>query len=97
MSNLSVDPFNFEDWWSQLSLFSLVAATTATNLYRKRKKNELGQFVGVYYSKELKYARDLSYQIIPLRGYLFEKMSSSFESFVLDLFARRQDTKIKRW
>lgn len=26
-----------------------------------------GKFVGVYYSEELKYARDLGYKIIPLR------------------------------
>jgi DNA polymerase type B, organellar and viral len=65
----------------------------------KNKDNTLlfqtGQFVGVYYSEELKYARNLGYQIIPLRGYLFEKMSSPFESFVSDLFACRQDAKIR--
>lgn len=60
-----------------------------------RKKNvnntllfPTGKFVGVYFSEELKYARDLGYQIIPLRGYLFEKMSSPFESFVSDLQTR---------
>lgn len=65
----------------------------------KNKDNTLlfptGQFVGVYYSEELKYARDLGYKILPLRGYLFEKMSSPFESFVSDLFACRQDAKIR--
>ena len=37
-----------------------------------------GKFVGVYYSEELKYARDLGYTIIPLRGYLFEDKPSPF-------------------
>lgn len=64
--------------------------------YKNRKKTLLfpiGQFVGVYYSEELKYARDLGYEILPLRGYLFEKMSSPFESFVSDIFASRQEAK----
>lgn len=30
-----------------------------------------GKFIGVFYSEELIYARDLGYQIRPLRGYLF--------------------------
>lgn len=53
-----------------------------------------GHFVGVYYSEELKYARDLGYTIIPLKGYLFKKMDCSpFESFVSDLFEKRQEAK----
>lgn len=53
-----------------------------------------GKFVGVYYSEELKYARDLGYKIIPLTGYLFEKRKNSpFESFVSDIFERRQEAK----
>lgn len=31
-----------------------------------------GKFKGVFYSEELKFARDLGYEVIPLRGYLFE-------------------------
>lgn len=41
-----------------------------------------GKFVGVYYSEELKYARDLGYRIIPLRGYLFEKKHSPFDCLI---------------
>ena len=52
-----------------------------------------GKFVGVYFSEELKYARELGYQIIPLRGYLFEKKPSPFDSFVSSLFESRQSAK----
>ena len=66
--------------------------------YKDKKKGTLlfatGKFVGVYYSEELKYARDLGYKIIPLSGYLFEnKNSSPFGSFVSDIFGRRQEAK----
>lgn len=52
-----------------------------------------GKFIGVYYSEELIYARDLGYKIIPLRGYLFEKKHSPFDSFVTSLFGKRQEAK----
>lgn len=52
-----------------------------------------GKFVGVYFSEELIYARDLGYKILPLRGYLFEKKSSPFDSFVSSVFSRRQEAK----
>lgn len=77
----------------------VVCPTTITRpfLPYKKQNNTLlfptGKFWGVYYSEELKYARDLGYQIIPLRGYLFEEMISPFESFVSDLFASRQEAK----
>jgi hypothetical protein len=32
----------------------------------------------VYYSEELKYAKKLGYNILPICGYLFEKMDSPF-------------------
>lgn len=63
----------------------------------KDKNNTLlfptGKFVGVYYSEELIYARDLGYKILPLRGYLFEKKTSPFEGFVSSLFEKRQEAK----
>ncbi|KAL3529529.1 hypothetical protein ACH5RR_008851 [Cinchona calisaya] len=52
-----------------------------------------GKFIGVFYSEELKFARDLGYQIIPLKGYLFEKKSSPFESFISDLYESRLEAK----
>lgn len=66
--------------------------------YRDENKKTLifptGNFVGVYYSEELKYARDIGYRIIPLSGYLFEKMNSSpFGSFVSSIFEKRQEAK----
>ena len=82
----------------RLMLFVLLLLLiTRPFLPYKKQNNTLlfptGKFWGVYYSEELKYARDLGYQIIPLRGYLFEEMISPFESFVSDLFASRQEAK----
>lgn len=64
--------------------------------YRDHKNTLLfptGKFVGVYYSEEFIYARKLGYKIIPLRGYLFEKKHTPFESFVTSLFGKRQEAK----
>ncbi|KAK2995386.1 hypothetical protein RJ640_029018 [Escallonia rubra] len=66
--------------------------------YRDDNTNTLifptGNFVGVYYSEELKYARDIGYKINPLSGYLFEKMHNSpFGGFVSSVFKMRQDAK----
>jgi hypothetical protein len=52
-----------------------------------------GEFVGVYYSEELKYARGLGYTVLPISGYLFEKMESPFKSFVSTLFASRLEAR----
>lgn len=52
-----------------------------------------GRFIGVFYSEELKFARDLGYDIIPLRGYLFEKKRSPFEGFISDLYKSRLEAK----
>lgn len=53
-----------------------------------------GHFLGVYLSEELKYARQLGYQITPLRGYLFEKKSGSpFESVISSLYELRKKAK----
>lgn len=52
-----------------------------------------GKFVGVYFSEELIYAHNLGYKILPLRGYLFEKKPSPFDSFVSSIFGRRQEAK----
>lgn len=54
--------------------------------FRDKKDGTLifptGTFVGVYYSEELKYARDIGYTIIPINGYLFDKMESPFKGYV---------------
>ncbi|XP_050217566.1 DNA polymerase-like [Mercurialis annua] len=52
-----------------------------------------GEFVGVYYSEELLFARELGYMIRPLRGYLFEKKDSPFDSFVTDIYNERLNAK----
>ena len=66
--------------------------------YRCSRTNILlfpsGKFVGVYYSEELKYAREIGYKIIPISGYLFEqKNSTPFMGFVTDIFEKRQEAK----
>nr|CAD1835880.1 unnamed protein product [Ananas comosus var. bracteatus] len=60
------------------------------------------KFIGIFYSEELKFARDLGYHIIPLRGYLFEAMSSPFEGIISDLYesrleAKKRDLQSKRY
>ena len=52
-----------------------------------------GKFIGVFYSEELKFARDLGYQIIPLRVYLFETKSSPFEGIISYLYESRLEAK----
>ncbi|KAL2330707.1 hypothetical protein Fmac_018288 [Flemingia macrophylla] len=65
--------------------------------YRDNKEGTLifptGSFVGVYYSEELKYARDIGYTIIPICGYLFEEMESPFKGYVNSLFESRSNAK----
>lgn len=68
--------------------------------YRDAKSKTLifptGAFVGVYYSEELKYARNIGYQVTPLSGYMFQKMKTSpFETFVSNLFEKRTEAKRK--
>lgn len=63
-----------------------------------RDKNETlifptGEFVGVYYSEELKYARDLGYTVLPISGYLFERKESPFKDFVSSLFESRLEAR----
>jgi len=52
-----------------------------------------GTFVGVYYSEELKYAKEIGYTIIPICGYLFEEMESPFKGYVNSLFESRSNAK----
>jgi hypothetical protein len=65
----------------------------------KKKDNMLlfpkGEFVGVYYSEELKYARTIGYEVIPMRGYLYDEKcnGSPFVEFVTKIFEKRQEAK----
>ncbi|KAL2930869.1 DNA polymerase [Bienertia sinuspersici] len=64
--------------------------------YRGKDKTLIfptGEFVGVYYSEELKYAKSLGYTVIPLSGYIFEEMESPFKSYVSTLFESRLQAK----
>lgn len=66
--------------------------------YRDAKSKTLifptGQYVGVYYSEELKYARSIGYKVIPLSGYMFQKMNTSpFVDYVSTLFEKRTEAK----
>nr|AVV32079.1 orf2565 [Helianthus annuus] len=63
----------------------------------RNKNNTLtfptGEFVGVYYSEELKFARDLGYTVLPLSGYLYERMDSPFIEFVNTQSEKRIEAK----
>lgn len=52
-----------------------------------------GEFVGVYYSEELKYAKSLGYTVIPISGYLYERMESPFKDFVSTLYESRLEAR----
>ncbi|KAL8517376.1 hypothetical protein ACS0TY_015565 [Phlomoides rotata] len=52
-----------------------------------------GEFVGVYYSEELKYAKKLGYQVLPISGYLFQERESPFKGYVSSLYASRLQAK----
>ncbi|KAI3702104.1 hypothetical protein L6452_27785 [Arctium lappa] len=52
-----------------------------------------GEFVGIYYSEELKFAREIGYTVIPISGYLFKKKEIPFRDFVSDLFSSRLEAK----
>ena len=65
--------------------------------YRDKNKTLIfptGEFCGVYYSEELKYARGLGYTVLPISGYLFERMESPFRDFVSSLFESRLEARI---
>ncbi|KAL2897238.1 DNA polymerase [Bienertia sinuspersici] len=64
--------------------------------YRGKDKTLIfptGEFVGAYYSEELKYTKSLGYTVIPLSGYIFEEMESPFKSYVSTLFKSRLQAK----
>ncbi|KAL2942373.1 DNA polymerase [Bienertia sinuspersici] len=50
-----------------------------------------GQWVGVYYSEELKYAREQGYTVLPIRGYLFQKMEGPFQAYFNTLYESRSE------
>lgn len=52
-----------------------------------------GEFVGVYYSEELKYAKKLGYLVLPISGYLFQERESPFKGYVSSLYASRLQAK----
>lgn len=52
-----------------------------------------GEFVGVYYSEELKFARDRGYTVLPLSGYLYETKESPFKEFVNSPSSSRIEAK----
>lgn len=52
-----------------------------------------GRFFGVFYSEELKKAKEVGYQVEPLRGYLYKKVDGLFTSFVDTLYLKRSQAK----
>ena len=64
--------------------------------YRDKNKTLIyptGEFIGVYYSEEFKYARGLGYTVLPISGYLFERRESPFRHFVSSLFENRLEAR----
>ncbi|KAE9444558.1 hypothetical protein C3L33_23544, partial [Rhododendron williamsianum] len=65
--------------------------------YRSQSSNLLlfptGEFKGVYFSEELKFAKKLGYKILPIRGYLFDRKPSPFRKFVNEVSDRRVKAK----
>jgi DNA polymerase elongation subunit (family B) len=52
-----------------------------------------GEWIGVYYTEEFKYAKRLGYTVIPIKGYLFQKRETPFKDYVGSLFERRLQAK----
>jgi hypothetical protein len=67
--------------------------------YRKKDDGTLifgtGMFVGVYFSEELKFAEKLGYLVVPICGWVFDRIESPFKDFVNDLYQRRLEAKQK--
>lgn len=49
---------------------------------------------GIFYSEELKFARDLCYSMILLNEYMFKKKANSFDNFINDLYENRLEVKM---
>jgi DNA polymerase elongation subunit (family B) len=52
-----------------------------------------GRFYGVFYSEELKKAKEVGYTVEPLKGYLYQKGEGLFNSFVETLHEKRSQAK----
>lgn len=53
-----------------------------------------GKFVSVYYSEEFQFAQSLGYKIIPIRGYLFENVTSTpFDVYITESYEKRVEAK----
>lgn len=81
-----------------MDLLYVVCPKSINKPFLAYKENErllfpTGRFIGVYFSEELKYARDLGYKILPLKGYLFEKKESPFINFISNQYEKRQKAK----
>lgn len=83
------------------SLFGFIEAyvdcPTSPLLSYKEKSGTLlfptGKLIGIFYSEELKFTRELGYHVIPLRGSFFEKKSSPFEGFISNLYESGLEAK----
>nr|GEZ71687.1 DNA polymerase-like [Tanacetum cinerariifolium] len=52
-----------------------------------------GKFSGVYYTEELKYAKNLGYKINMLYGYFYERKESPFKEIISVLYKKRLEAK----
>ena len=52
----------------------------------------VGEFEGIWFSEELKFAKSQGYEIIVLRGYNFNKVKNVFNNYVDDLYKIRESS-----
>ncbi|MED6126280.1 hypothetical protein PIB30_076828, partial [Stylosanthes scabra] len=73
---------------------SIRAMNRGSTMLKTTHPNRIGtEFIGVYYSEELKYAKKLGYRVIPLSGYLFDRKGTPFRDFVSNLYESRLNAK----
>jgi hypothetical protein len=52
----------------------------------------IGEYVDVWPSPELKYAKKMGYQIQVIEGYSFDEVASYFKDYVLDIFKLKSES-----
>lgn len=52
-----------------------------------------GQWVGVYFTEELKYAEKLGYIVKPICGYTYDRMKTPFSGYVNSFYDKRLEAK----
>ena len=61
--------------------------------YKDRLIHPTGQWSGLYFSEELKYAESLGYIIKPIYGYVYHRDNTLFKDFVSHFYNKKVNTK----